>query len=164
MAEKQTTGADPHYEETTAPQNPPNSMLTPRARTGWLVSSFGTLVAVFLVVASVFVWVVARESGHDTRRSAEPQAIGTSGVRTPPKATGNELENAPIGARVDLTNVTVDRVEAGTFWVRDGDVTAGVIVPGGMPTVKAGQRVNVSGTVETTGTTIRIRASRIDVK
>jgi hypothetical protein len=50
------------------------------------------------------------------------------------------------------------------FTVRDGDATATVVVPGGTPTVRAGQRVNVSGTIETAGDMPRIRASRIDVR
>jgi hypothetical protein len=88
MAEKRN-GTDPQYEETTAPQNPPNSMLRPRARTGWLASSLGTLIAVFLIIASAFAWVlVRRELGKDARISPEPQAIGTSGQQLHEKSQG----------------------------------------------------------------------------
>ena len=73
-------GRDPQYEETTAPQNPPNSILEPRARTGWLASSLGTLVIVFVIVAAVFTWVfVRRELGKDAHVAPGPQIIGTSG-------------------------------------------------------------------------------------
>ena len=75
-------GTDPHYEETTAPQNPPNSMLRPRARWGWLASSLGTLLVAFFIVAAVFAWVfVQRELGKDARIFPDPQAVGTSGLQ-----------------------------------------------------------------------------------
>jgi len=74
--------ADADYEETTAPQNPPNSMLKPRARTGWLASSLGTLLIIFVLVAAAFGWVFVRhELGKDAGDSLDPQAIGTSGQR-----------------------------------------------------------------------------------
>ena len=88
MAEKRN-GTEPQYEETTAPQNPPNSMLRPGARKGWLASSLGTLIAIFLIVASVFAWVFARrELGNDARIPPEPQAIGTSGQQLHEKSPG----------------------------------------------------------------------------
>jgi hypothetical protein len=91
MAEKRKrNGTDPQYEETTAPQNPPNSMLRTRARRGWLASSLGTLIAVFLIVASVFAWVfVRRELGKDAPVSPDQQqTIGTSGQRLHEKSPG----------------------------------------------------------------------------
>lgn len=195
---------DPQYEETTAPQNPPNSMVNPAARTGWLASSFGVLALVFLIVGAVFAWVfVQRELGKGGR-SPDSQTIGTSGAQsvrenTPggfdpapdPGNTRDELEfrgvgdrpqgsmpglngdevteaaavkNAAAGSRVRLTNVVVQRADADTFWIRTGDTTLMVIAPGGTPTVRGGQQVNVTGTIEVTGDTRRIRASRIDVK
>jgi uncharacterized protein YdeI (BOF family) len=60
--------------------------------------------------------------------------------------------------------VTVDRTDGSRFWVRDGDATIGVEVAGDTPTVKAGQHVNIIGTIESTGVETRIRASRIDVR
>lgn len=75
-----------------------------------------------------------------------------------------ELLDAPIGARVSLTDVTVDRTDGNLFWVRDGDVTVGVAVAGNTPTVRAGQHVNVRGTIEESAAGRRIRASRIDVR
>lgn len=68
------------------------------------------------------------------------------------------------GRRIELENVEVVGADGGTFRVRDGSSTTTVIAPGGMPTVREGQRVNVSGTVEQNGNELRIRASRIDVK
>ena len=92
-------GTDPQYEETTAPQNPPNSMVRPRARSGWLASSLGTLIIVFLVFASVFAWVfVRREMGKDARISPDPQAIGTAGQRLHEKSPGGS-DPAPDHSR-----------------------------------------------------------------
>jgi hypothetical protein len=68
------------------------------------------------------------------------------------------------GRRIDLTNVLVERADGGAFWVRDGDATSAVIAPGGSPTVRAGQRVNLSGSLEQDGGQLRIRATRIEVK
>jgi hypothetical protein len=75
-----------------------------------------------------------------------------------------DVKHAPVGSRVRLTNVAVDRTDGDTFWIRAGDTTLAVMAPGGTPTVTRGQQVNVTGTIEDTGETRRIRASRIDVK
>ena len=195
MAENQTPNIDPQYEETTAPQNPPNSVVGPDERTGWLASSVGTLVLVFLIVGGAFAWVLVQREFVQGGRT--PDAIGTSGVRDQSpggfnpepehNSVGDELKfrgatqsprpdlsaditqpgdvaGAPAGARIRLTNIFVDRVDGGTFWIRDGDATVLVAAPGGIPTVRPGQLVNVTGTIETAGSTKRIRASRIDVK
>ncbi len=195
---------DPQYEETTAPENPPNSMVNPAARTGWLASSFGVLALVFLIVGAVFAWVfVQRELGKGGR-TPDSQTIGTSGAQNvrenapggfdpapDPDNTRDELEfrgvgdrpqgpmpalnqdyvteasavkSAAAGSRVRLMDVTVDRANGDTFWIRTGDTTLMVIAPGGTPTVRGGQQVNVTGTIEAAGDTKRIRASRIDVK
>ena len=76
----------------------------------------------------------------------------------------SEVKNAAAGSRVRLTNAAVDRADGDRFWIRTGDTTLMVIAPGGTPTVRGGQQVNVTGTIEVTGDTKRIRASRIDVK
>ena len=191
MDEKTPHNADPQYEETIAPQNPPNAIVNPEARSGWLASSVGVLAIVFLIVAAAFTWVIVQRELGQGGRQPESATIGTSGeIRrdsspggfnpTPrPSSTRDELEfrggsdsissardleNAAAGSAVTLTGVAVDRTEGNTFWVRAGDDSVAVVVPGGTPTVRAGQRVNVSGTVETSGNAKRIRASRIDVK
>lgn len=202
MAETPDT-RDPQYEETTAPQNPPNSMVNPQARTGWLASSVGLLFIVFLIVGAVFTGVfVQRELGQGGR-TPESQTIGTSGAqnvrenapggfdpapdhddtreelefrgvgdRPQGPAPGlnedyitepSEVRNAAAGSRVRLMRVAVDRADGDTFWIRAGDTALMVVAPGGTPTVRGGQQVNVTGTIEQTGNTRRIRASRIDV-
>lgn len=191
---------DPQYEETTAPQNPPNSMVNPVARTTWLGSSVGILAIVFVIVVAGFGWVLVQRELGKGGRTPNSETIGTSGVRDngpggfdpapEPRSTRDELEfrgvgdrpqgptglnadditdagavkNASAGSRVRLMNVAVERADGDTFWIRAGDATLAVITPGGTPTVRAGQQVNVTGTIEATGETRRIRASRIDVK
>jgi uncharacterized protein YdeI (BOF family) len=186
--------ADPQYEETTEPQNPPNSIVRPRARRRWLASSLGTVVLIVAVIAAVFTWVMVQRSlGGGPLHRSDPRAIGTAGTRdgrihdenSPggfnpvprPDSTADELrfrgsnqttiaklEDATTGSQVNLSDVRVERASGDTFTIRDGDDTATVVVPGGMPTVRDGQRINVSGTLEMTGATPRIRASRIDVR
>jgi uncharacterized protein YdeI (BOF family) len=202
MAETQDN-RDPQYEETTAPQNPPNSMVNPEARTGWLASSVGLLAIVFLIVGAVFTWVFVQRELGEGGRTPDSQTVGTSGAQNvrenapggfdpapDPDSTRDELEfrgagdppqgpmpglnaditeasdvgTAAVGSRVRLRNVVVDRADGDTFWIRSGSSTLMVVAPGGTPTVRAGQQVTVAGTIEATGETKRIRASRIDVK
>ena len=192
---------DPHYEETTAPENPPNSVVNPTARTAWWGSSVGILAIVVLIVVAGFGWVLVQRELGKGGRTPDSETIGTSGAvrdNSPggfdpapePRSTRDELKyrgvddraqgptslntdditeagqvkNAPAGSRVRLMNVAVERADGDTFWIRAGDATLAVITSGGTPTVRAGQQVNVTGTVEATGETRRIRASRIDVK
>ena len=181
MDEKPTTNADPHYEETVAPQNPPNAMVNREARKSWLASSVGVVAILCLIFAAGFAWIlVQRELGKGRVDSSIGEAEGTSGEHqaredTPggfdpaprPSSTRDELEyrgDLSTGSRVNLTDVTVDRAEGETFWIRRGNETIAVVVPGGTPTVRAGQRVNISGTMEGSGDSKRIRASRIDVR
>jgi hypothetical protein len=97
--------------------------------------------------------------------------LESRGVNQPPQGPMPGLrglrggsEQAMTGRQVDLENVMVERADGATFWIRDGNETATVVTSGGMPTVRAGQRVDISGTVEQAGNDVRIRASRIDVK
>ena len=190
---------DPHYEETTAPQNPPTSMVRKESRSAWFWSSVGTLALVFLVVGTVFAWIWGQRAlggGDRDRFRSDPQTEGTSGERQPREDSPGGFNTEPslrdareeldyrggawdvtkladfsrdrvdslAGRRVRLDNVTVDRADGNVFWVRDGDVTAPVVTSGNMPTVKAGQRVNVMGSIDVVGNAAQIRASRIEVR
>ena len=79
---------------------------------------------------------------------------------------GAMLDGSPqsvAGRRIDLRDVDVERVDGGSFVIRDGDARATVVAQGGEAEVRAGQRVNVSGTVEPDGSGgARIRATRVD--
>jgi hypothetical protein len=90
---------------------------------------------------------------HQPSRDSVP---GLRGLRTDSGLTA--------ARRINLENVLVERVSGGTFSIRDGNETATILTTGGMPAVRAGQRVDISGTVEQAGNDTRIRASRIEVK
>ena len=183
---------DPHYEDTEAPQNPPNSLLRENVRREWLASSFGIVVMIFLAIAAALVWVIVeRRLGGGPLHTSDPQeTVGTTGERyldpSPggfnpvprPRSTEDELKfrggsgirslgdmkYAAEGSRVSLDDVIVDRADGGACVIRQGDTTALVVTAGGMPTVRSGQRVNVNGVIEGIGPGMRIRASRIDVR
>jgi hypothetical protein len=80
---------------------------------------------------------------------------------------GEAIENGGrgvIGRRVELRGVTVERVESPTlFWLRDGEARVAVVAAG-MDPVRAGQQVDVSGSIERTGGGVRIRASRVEAR
>ena len=144
-----------------------------------------------VIVTSVFAYVLIQRRLSDFPPSQDSEAIGTTGARTPPESSpggfnpepehetardelkfkgiaqiteADQVAEAAVGSSVSLDHVTVDRASGSTFWIRDGETTAVVVVPGGTPTVRTGQQVNVSGTIESAGSGRQIRASRIDVK
>jgi hypothetical protein len=177
MPQQNTSGQPPEYAETTAPENPPNSVVRPAGRAA-LVTYLGGIVVLFLLFGAAFAyWTVTdkRIAPRDGDLPRDPSAIGTSGERTPREGTPGGFDPAPsfdrtrdeleyrgsTERRVEFDDVQVERTDGDTFWVRNGDTSVAVVAPGGMPTVRAGQRVDLTGTVEASG---RIRANRIDVK
>jgi hypothetical protein len=176
MSQQGTSGEPPErrYDETVAPENPPNSVVRPVVRRSALGTYLGGVIVVFVLAAGAFVYfsLIDKRGGNTV---TDPTAVGTSGERMPREGTPGGIDPDPSfsstqeelefrgGAtgRVELDNVQVERTDGDTFWVRDGDRSVAVVAPGGMPTVRTGQRVDVTGTVESNG---RIRASRIDVK
>jgi hypothetical protein len=69
-----------------------------------------------------------------------------------------------VGRRVALQELDVERVDSPTlFWVRDGNARVAVVIPQGHAPVRAGQKVNIAGTVERAGDSLQIRASRVEV-
>jgi hypothetical protein len=79
---------------------------------------------------------------------------------------GDMIEDAPpaAGRRIDVRDVEVQAVEGNTLVIRDGDARATVIAPDAHG-VRAGQRVDVRGTVEPDGSGgARIRATRVDAQ
>jgi hypothetical protein len=101
----------------------------------------------------------------DTESELEFRGAGESPQGPMPalRAPG-ESGDTTTGRAIELRDVEVERVEGTTFWIRDGNSRASVVTGGGMPTVRAGQRVDVNGTIEAGGDEARIRATRIDVK
>jgi len=102
----------------------------------------------------------------DTRSELEYRGAGSPPQGPMPGLRGlrNDSGRTFVGRRIDLENAEVERADGSTFWIRDGDERATIVTAGGMPTVRAGQRVDVSGTVEQSGNEVRIHASRIEVK
>jgi hypothetical protein len=94
------------------------------------------------------------------RGAGEPRQGPMPGLR----GLKNQSSDAARGRTIELRDVEVERADGNTFWVRDGDDRASVVTAGGMPTVRAGQRVDVTGTLEAGGGDVRIRATRIQVK
>ena len=176
MPHQGTSGEPPErrYDETVAPQNPPNSVTRPAVRRAAVTTYLGGIIVVFLLAAGAFVYFTVIDKPGGTGNAGDPTAVGTSGERMPRegtpggfdpapgfKNTGDELEYRG-GARqqIQLDDVQVERADGDMFWVRNGDRSMAVVAPGGMPTVKAGQRIDVTGTMQPDG---RLRASRIDV-
>jgi hypothetical protein len=103
--------------------------------------------------------------GGGTEPQGPMPGLSTS---TPLTELGAMLEESPqslAGRRIDVQDVEVESVQGSTLVVRDGDARVSVVAPGGTPEARAGQRVNVSGTVEPDGRgRARIRATRVDVR
>ena len=175
------------------PMNPPNAVVRPAVRRTAVFTYVGALVATFAIVGAALLFWSGRDDGFGSdayRTGEEPSAVGTSGERMPREggpggfnpdpdhdSTAGEIEfrgggEPPQGPmpglsgadRVNLRNVQVERAEGDTFWVRDGGESVAVVAAGGMPTVRAGQRVDLVGTFEEADGGRRIRATRIDVK
>src|SRR5688500_9197150 len=174
MPQQGTSGESPEqgYGETVAPQNPPNSVVRPAVRRRALVTVLGGIIVMFVIVAGAFVYFTASDEPGGSRNPTDPTAVGTSGERMPREGTPGGFDTDPsfgstrdelkyrgdTTGRVELDDVQVERTEGDAFWVRSGNRSVAVIAPGGMPTVKAGQRVDITGTTESNG---RIRATRI---
>ena len=77
------------------------------------------------------------------------------------------LENTPgttVGRRVELGDVDVASAQPGGFWIHDGNARVEVVAPDA-PGVRAGQSVDVTGTIEPNGADgIRIRAERVTAR
>lgn len=198
--------ADRQYEETTAPANPPNSVLRPVVRRTAVWTYLGLLVVFFLIVGAAFLFRTVAGPRVDSDERTDASAVGTSGDRQsndgtpggfdpaprsnstageieyrggtlsqPARAAGSSAitslrtlhEQSPqglAGRRVELDNVEVEKADGASFSVRQGDDRINVVTAGAAPTVQAGQRVDLSGTLEAIGTSVRIRATRIEVK
>jgi hypothetical protein len=68
------------------------------------------------------------------------------------------------GQRVELKDVEVDSADAHSFRIREGNDTMEVVAPAGTPPLRRGERVSVSGRVETAGGEARINATRVERK
>jgi hypothetical protein len=102
--------------------------------------------------------------GGESPQGPNP-GLGTTAAVTRLDALTGDSARSMAGRRVKVEDVEVEKADGPAFWIRDGDASVAVQAAGGSPTVRAGQHVDVEGTVEAAGNeTVRIRASRIDVK
>lgn len=77
MAEQYRDRSPEHYEETVAPQNPPNSVLRPEVRRGaWWLYVFPIIVVCIVAGIALLYWV-SRDSAPEERI----QPVGTAGER-----------------------------------------------------------------------------------
>jgi hypothetical protein len=69
---------------------------------------------------------------------------------------------AAVGMPVDIRGITVANVDSGSFWIHDGNDKIEVVPPSATAGVRAGQKIDVVGKVESDGRSgVRIRATRI---
>jgi hypothetical protein len=94
--------AEAEREETTAPQNPPNSVLRPEVRRAALRAYLGPLVALLVGLGVGMFW--ASRPGPDDDDRDVPRATGTAGnttpggfaPETPPNSTQQEVERRGV--------------------------------------------------------------------
>jgi hypothetical protein len=102
-----------------------------------------------------------------TREELEHRGANDGPAPLPFTELGAILVDAPqqvIGRRVNIRDIDVASIEAGTFWIHDGNAKVQVVPPRGTPAPRAGQVVDVAGTVESDGRSgVRIKASRVAV-
>lgn len=104
-------------------------------------------------------------SGGELPQGPMPGLTNTAPVTTlSAVARGNAQEMA--GRRVDVHDVVIASTrDAAMFRIQDGDASATVIAPPDSPGVRAGMRVDVSGTLEPDGQGgVRIRATRVNTR
>jgi hypothetical protein len=91
--------------------------------------------------------------GGDSSSIAKPGAI--TRIRQALSATES-------GQAVNLSAVEVAEVSAANrFWIHEGNDRIEVVASDGVPALRAGDRVHVTGLVEKNGATSRIRADRV---
>lgn len=190
MAEQRNDDAPRRYEETTQPQNPPNSVLNKDARRAAVMSYFVPVVILFVVLGVVLVYW-SNQPAHSGNEPRDQREIGTAGrtdggnpepqpdnPRDEIKYRGGDL--TPItevsdlreidarqmtDRRVSIAEAEVDSASGTMLWLRDDDRKVAVIAPNGAPAVQRGAKVSVTGrvTADSNGNA-QIRADRIQVK
>ena len=171
MAEQRSDDAPRRYEETTQPQNPPNSVLNKDARRAAVWSYFVPVVILFVVIGAALVYWSNQPAPSRSARAdrTEIGTIGrTDGGSQPEPPLGNPRDEikyrggdlSPItrvdelrdldarqmtDRRVSIDDAEVDSASGSTLWIRDDDRKVAVIAPAGMPAVKPGTKVSITG-------------------
>jgi hypothetical protein len=131
--------ADPHYDDTAAPQNPPNSMVNRDARTGWLASSVGVLAIVFFIVAGGFVWVMVERNLGKGGRVPDAPTVGTSGEIRRERSPGGFNPTPRPGSTRDELEFRGDTAQAASAGAND------VTDPARVASAPVGSRVRLMG-------------------
>jgi hypothetical protein len=191
MDEQRSDRAPHRYEDTEAPHNPPNSVLSRDARRATVRSYFVPIVALFVVIGAALVYWSnrANPSPAEVHERAEVGTVGSTqggfDPRPPSDSTRAEIEFRaadlePItrvgqlanvdartmnGRRVSIAEAEVDSVSGNTVWVRDGDAKFAVLAPGGVGTLKAGTKISIAGHIQADDHgAVQIRADRVQSK
>jgi hypothetical protein len=89
-------GSERRYDETVAPENPPNAVVEPEARRIALWTYFGIIVGFFVIVGGAFLfWSGAGRGPWADDGRIDPDAVGTSGERMPRESTPGGFDPAP---------------------------------------------------------------------
>lgn len=187
MAEPGSNDTPRRYEETTEPQNPPNSVLNRDARRAAVLSYFVPVVVLFVVIGVALVYW-SNQPAHSRSEAPDQAEVGTAGRtdggQPEPKADsprdeikyrGDDL--SPIrqvselrdvdarqmtGRQVSIAEAEVDSASGTTLWIREDDRKFAVIAPEGAPAVKPGATVSITGRVAADANgELQIRADRI---
>jgi hypothetical protein len=190
--DEQRDGETPRrYEETSQPQNPPNSVLSKDARRGVVLSYFVPVVVLFAVVGLGLVYWANRPEGAGTS-APDRSEVGTvgrtdGGFQPDPKpgSVSKEIDYrgddlSPIirvedldnvdgremaGRRVAIGEAEVESVSGNTLWVKGNDRKVAVIIPQAAQSVKAGDKVSISGRLAADANgAAQISAERVQVK
>jgi hypothetical protein len=82
--------ADPEYEETVDPKNPPTSVLHPEVRKAAFWAYFGPLIIIVIVLGIALLYWSSRDNADSV---AEPPTIGTAGEN--PGQGGSNPDRTP---------------------------------------------------------------------
>lgn len=191
MAEPRSDDAPRRYDETTQPQNPPNSVLNRDARRAAVLSYFVPVVLLFAVIGIALVYWSNQPgpSRSDARDRAEVGTVGRTdgGSQPEPKANNprdeinyrgedlvpisrvSELRDVDArqmtGRRVSIAEAEVDSANGNVLWIRDDDRKFAVMAPEGTPAFTAGAKVSITGHIaaDSNGTP-QIVADRVQAK
>jgi hypothetical protein len=190
MAEQRDDRVGHNREETTQPENPPNSVLSRGARRAAVWSYFAPVVVLFAVIGVALVYWSNQPRRADV--TTAPSEIGTTGRTdggfnpaprpddprdevnfrsgdlapvTSVGALGSVNARTMAGRRVEIDSVKIDSVSGNIAWIHDGDQKIGIITPAGAPALQAGATVAITGRVQADAQGgVQVIADRVDPK
>jgi len=193
MAEQGSNNTPRRYEETTEPQNPPNSVLNKDARRAAVLSYFVPVVVLFVVIGIALVYW-SNQPEHSQIGDGDRTEIGTAGrtdggaqPESRPDSASDEIKyrgddlipitevselrdvdaRHMVGRRVSIADAEVDSARGNMLWIRDEDRKFAVSAPESAPTLTLapGSKVSITGHVAAASNgEAQIRADRIQLK